>query len=181
MICAIGELREHLAEIAEYRCKAAATEIITSAIDRTLCYSSEKTLYVLTTDSSGKVLSAQLDANAANRIKNKLTEEIEKELEALSDDGISVPIGTLLGIPLLAGNDTAVDLSVQQLGAVKSDFRSSLEEAGINQTRLTVYITVTVEIRAILPNGHKDVTVAEEHMISDSLIVGDTPDAYLSK
>ena len=177
----IYQLYAHLAEISEYRGREAATGIITSAVDRTISRCDTTELYTLTTDDSGKVLSAQLDANAANRVKNILIEETEKGLEELGEKGISIPVGTLLGIPFVSGRGAEIDLGVQQLGAVKSELTSHFESAGINQTRLTIYVNVTVEIRAILPDGHTDITVTEEHIISDSLIVGDIPQAYIAK
>lgn len=181
VLCIVHELYKHLEEISEYRGREAATEIITEAVDRTNSRCNAAELYTLTTDDSGKVLSAQLDANAANHLKNVLIEETESGLEELGNKGISVPIGTLLGIPFVSGRGADVDLGVQQLGAVKSELNSAFESAGINQTRLTIYVTVTVEIRAIMPNGHTDISVTEEHIICDSLIVGDIPQAYLAK
>lgn len=181
VISIIHEMYKHLAEISEYRGREAATSIITSAVDSTISRCDTAELYTLTTDGSGKVLSAQLDANAANRLKNILIEETEAGLEELGNDGISIPIGTLLGIPFISGKGMDIDLGVQQLGAVRSELTSSFESAGINQTRLTICVTVTVEVRAILPDGHTDISVTEEHIISDSLIVGEIPQAYLTK
>ena len=124
------------------------------------------------------ISSGRKPAAAANRLKNQLTEEVSCGLSELDENGISIPIGTLLGIPVFSGKGHGIDLGVQQLGAVKSEFSSKLEAAGINQTRLTVYVTITVEIRAILPNGHRDISVCEEQIINDSLIVGDIPQYY---
>ena len=180
-ICIVGELREHLAEIAEYRCREAATDIITAAVDITISRCPCCDIYKLSTDEKGKVLSAQLNADSANRVKNILTAEVEKELNKLDKDGISIPIGTLIGIPLPAVGSNSVDLSVQQIGAVKSEFRSTLETAGINQSRLTVYAVVTVDIRAILPNGHTDIRITEEHIITDCLIIGEVPQSYFGE
>ncbi|WP_294482715.1 sporulation protein YunB [uncultured Ruminococcus sp.] len=180
-ISVIGELREHLAEITEYRGREAATDIITSAVERTVSRCPCNDIYKLATDENGTVLSAQLDADSANRVKNILTEEVENGLNKLNEDGISIPIGTLIGIPLPAVGSNTIDLSVQQIGAVKSEFVSNLETAGINQSRLTVYAVVTVDIRAILPNGHTDISVTEEHIITDCLIIGEVPQSYFGE
>jgi len=177
-ICIIGELREHLAEITEYRGREAATDIITSAVERTISQCPCEDIYKLTTDGNGAVLSAKLNADSANRVKNILTQEVEKGLDKLGEDGISIPMGVLIGIPLPAVGCDRIDLGVQQIGAVKSEFRSTLETAGINQSRLTVYAVVTVDIRAILPNSHTDISVTEEHIITDCLIVGEVPQSY---
>ena len=178
--CMVHELDQHLAEITEYRGREAATEVITAAVDRTMSRCGDGPLYILERDESGRVLSAQLDAAAANRLKNLLTEETESGLEKLGDEGISIPIGTLLGIPVFSGRKASFEIGVQQLGAVKTELTSDLETAGINQTRLTVMVTVTVEIRAILPDGHTDITVTEDHILNDSMIVGDIPQAYFA-
>ena len=82
-------------------------------------------------------------------------------------------------MPFFTSKGAAFELGVQQLGAVTGDFSSTLESAGINQTRLTVMITVTVEIRAILPDGHTDINAQEEYIINDCMIVGDIPETYM--
>ncbi|MBQ8967942.1 sporulation protein YunB [Ruminococcus sp.] len=175
------EIGEHLAEIAEYRGRAAATEIVTAAVDRTMSRCKDEKLYQLVCDEKGRVLSAELNAASANRLKNILTEEIEHGLEKLGEEGIAIPVGTLLGIPVFTGKGAAFELGVQQLGAVTARLSSDLQSAGINQTRLTVNVTVTVSIRAILPDGHNDITVTEEHIISDNMIVGEVPHTYLAE
>ena len=180
LICMIGEVHEHFADITEYRCREAATEIITDAVARTISSYSCDDIYTVTKDKNGSVVYSQLNTDPANRIKNILTREIESDLEMLGDNGISIPLGTLLGIPLFSGNDATIQLEVQQLGSVKSEFRSNLESAGINQTRLTVYTVVTVDIRAILPDGHRDISVKEEYLIADCIFVGDIPQTYIS-
>lgn len=177
--CMAHELNEHLAEITEYRGRKAATEVLTAAVERTMARCGDTQLYRLGYDDSGQVISARLDVNAANRLKNILTEEVGRGIDKLGEDGISIPFGTLLGVPFFTGKGAAFELGVQQLGAVTGDFSSTLESAGINQTRLTVMITVTVEIRAILPDGHTDITTQEEYVINDCMIVGDIPETYM--
>ena len=173
----VQELSEHFAEIAEFRSREAATDVMTAAVDETLSSCGDDTLYRINTDSSGRVMSAQLDTAAANRLKNTLTRQIELGLEEMGDEGVLIPLGTLLGIPVFSGRGTSLKLGVQQLGAVDSEFSSSIESAGINQTRLTVYVKVTAEIRIILPDGHKDISISEDYIINDSIIVGDIPQA----
>ena len=173
----VQELSEHFAEIAEFRSREAAADVMTEAVEETLSSCGEDTLYRINTDSSGRVMSAQLDTVAANRLKNTLTRQIELGLEEMGDEGVLIPLGTLLGIPVFSGRGTSLRLGVQQLGAVDSEFSSSIESAGINQTRLTVYVKVTAEIRIILPDGHKDISISEDYIINDSIIVGDIPQA----
>ena len=173
----VQELSEHFAEIAEFRSREAATDVMTAAVDETLSLCGDDTLYRINNDSSGRVISAQLNTAAANRLKNTLTREIELGLEEMGDEGVLIPLGTLLGIPVFSGRGTSLRLGVQQLGAVDSEFSSSIESAGINQTRLTVYVKVTAEIRIILPDGHKDISISEDYIINDSIIVGDIPQA----
>ncbi len=173
----VQELNEHFAEIAEFRSREAATDVMTEAVEETLSLCGDDTLYRINTDSSGRVMSAQLDTAAANRLKNTLTRQIELGLEEMGDEGVLIPLGTLLGIPVFSGRGTSLRLGVQQLGAVDSEFSSSIESAGINQTRLTVYVKVTAEIRIILPDGHKDISISEDYIINDSIIVGDIPQA----
>ena len=51
----------------------------------------------------------------------------------------------------------------------------------MNQTKYSLYLTVTIEMTAILPAHSTDIVVRYDYPVSETVIVGEIPDMYLSK
>ena len=62
-----------------------------------------------------------------------------------------------------------------------TELKSDLTEAGINQTKYSLYLTVTIEMTAILPAHSTDIVVSYDYPVSETVIVGEIPDMYLDK
>ena len=45
----------------------------------------------------------------------------------------------------------------------------------------SLYLTVTIEMTAILPAHSTDIVVSYDYPVSETVIVGEIPDMYLSK
>jgi hypothetical protein len=63
---------------------------------------------------------------------------------------------------------------------VETEFVTSFEEAGINQTRHTVYLRAAVTLRIVAPTGSSSVQVDHQIAIAESVIVGRVPESYLA-
>ena len=74
-----------------------------------------------------------------------------------------------------------IPLRLHQIGAAKTELKSDLTEAGINQTKYSLYLTVTIEMTAILPAHSTDIVVSYDYPVSETVIVGEIPDMYLDK
>ena len=130
-------------------------------------YSSERGVYLLMANSARlNVIAADCAASAQQRIM------------ALGEQGISIPIGTLSGIPTFAGIGPSVKLKFTPAGAVRSSFSSEFRSAGINQTLHRITLKLTATLRVILPGKSYSISVVAEAPIAESIIVGDVPDAY---
>jgi sporulation protein YunB len=92
---------------------------------------------------------------------------------------MSVPLGTLTGITYLSGRGPEVKIKLHQIGAVDAQIVSKFESAGINQTKHSLKIEVKVELSAILPGHSTDVTVEDEYLVGETVIVGQIPQACL--
>ncbi len=130
-------------------------------------YASEKGVYLLQAN-SGKLNTVAADC--ANNAQERIFE--------LGEQGISVPVGTLSGIPVFAGMGPSIVLKFTPAGAVKSSFDSEFRSAGINQTLHRITLRLTATVRIILPGESFLVTVDAEAPIAENIIVGDVPNAY---
>ena len=129
-------------------------------------------------DADGKVQTITTNMAKTNEIKAKITDTVQKNLHG-GKINTSVPLGTLLGSRLLHGRGPDVPLVVTLKGNVESDFKTSFESAGINQTRHQIYLELHTEIYSFIPGLHTATDVTTSVLVAETVIVGDVPQLYL--
>lgn len=149
----------------------------------------EAILEVLSTDAAGELLSAQAsqeghislltaDAGKLNLLAADAAAGAQRRIQDLGEQGVSVALGTLSGIPLLSGLGPRLSFRFTPVGMVQSSFHSEFRSAGINQTLHRITLQLTGTVRLVLPGRSYTVTVMALAPISENVIVGDVPNAY---
>ena len=175
-----AQLSRHISEISEFESKQAALDVINAAISREL-EKLPQSSYIKISETDGRITSINSDTNAVNRLQSSVSRAVNESLSQLEGTKLSVPIGTLSGINILTGRGFDIPLRLHQIGAAKTELKSDLTEAGINQTKYSLYFTVTIEMTAILPAHSTDIVVSYDYPVSETVIVGEIPDMYLDK
>ena len=175
-----AQLSRHISEISEFESKQAALDVINAAINREL-EKLPQSSYIKISETDGRITSINSDTNAVNRLQSSVSKAVNESLSQLEGTKLSVPIGTLSGINILTGRGFDIPLRLHQIGAAKTELKSDLTEAGINQTKYSLYLTVTIEMTAILPAHSTDIVVRYDYPVSETVIIGEIPDMYLSK
>lgn len=129
-------------------------------------------------ETGGKVYLLQANSSRLNTLAADCANSAQERIAALGEQGISIPLGTLSGIPLLTGTGPRIQLQFTPAGAVRSSFESEFRSAGINQTLHRVNLRLTATVRVILPGESHTLTVEAEAPIAENIIVGDVPNAY---
>ena len=106
-------------------------------------------------------------AKATPTGQSSVSRAVNESLSQLEGTKLSVPIGTLSGINILTGRGFDIPLRLHQIGAAKTELKSDLTEAGINQTKYSLYLTVTIEMTAILPAHSTDIVVSYDYPVSE--------------
>lgn len=171
-------LRPVLVGLASARVQAVAAKAMNDAILDMVGddYDYDSLVTVRATESKVYLLSAnsvqlnRLGADCANAAQQRITD--------LGDQGLSVPLGTISGIPLLSGRGPKVVMRFTPAGAVKSSFGSEFISAGINQTLHRINLNLSATVRVILPGESHTLTVEVTAPIAENIIVGDVPNAY---
>ena len=115
-----------------------------------------------------------------NRLAVETSIAIQKELEDMKTRKIKIPIGNVFGSQLFADYGPSINISVQPAGSVNVDFTTEFIEAGINQTRLKIYLIVKTKIQIIIPFAGEKIDVSTHVPVSETIIVGDVPESYIS-
>ncbi len=177
-----GRLRPVLATAASSQATNLMTQAIASAVDSYLQENSMDygDFVMISTDSEGKVTSITSNMAANSRFKRQVVEAVVRQLDALDDGALGVPIGTLTGQPLLSGVGPSVRVRVDSVGDVTADYTNSFTAAGVNQTLHRVCLDITATVRLFLPGEVLPVSVCSSVCVAETVIVGETPDTYLN-
>lgn len=136
-------------------------------------------LITITYDESGAVSTITTDSLKINRIARDTAYLSQENLNRMSAEGIQVPIGALTGIEALAGFGQKINIKIIPISNVNCKFVSKFVEAGINQTKHSLYLEIVSDISIILPNKTSNLASTTEVLVCESVISGKIPDTYL--
>lgn len=136
-------------------------------------------LITIERDEAGNVTSITTDSLKINRIARDTAYMSQENLTKMSAEGIQVPIGALTGIEALAGFGTKINIKIIPISNVECRFVSKFTDAGINQTKHSLYLEIVSDISIILPSKSTNLASTIEVLICESVIAGKIPDTYL--
>lgn len=174
------QVRPLIKSIAKNQAKISATNIINDEVLREL---SDKSSYYselvsIKTDNNGKILAVTTDSQKVNVLKSSVSSNIQREMPSSNPQKVAVPLGTLTGVELLTGRGPLVNMKVSIPGTVSTDIKSEFVQAGINQTKHQIYISVKTQVNALIPGFPITTTVETSILVSEIVIVGDVPNVY---
>lgn len=130
-------------------------------------------------DEEGDVSTITTDSLKINRIARDTAYLSQENLTRMSAEGIQVPLGALTGIEALAGFGSKINIKIIPISNVECRFVSKFVEAGINQTKHSLYLEIVSDISIILPDKTSNLASTIEVLICESVINGKIPDTYL--
>lgn len=169
-----------LVSMAEARARQLAVEVMNEAIADVMGTSTTYSdLMNITTDQYGRVSMLEANAITMNDIASRAALAAQSKLDQVAGQGVSIPLGSALGIPLFSGSGPEIRVSVVPVGSVSTRFVTSFESAGINQTRHEISLEASVLMRIVIPAGSNPVSVSTYVPIAESIIVGEVPESYV--
>lgn len=174
------KIRPVLATIAESRAKNIAVEAVNDAVwqvlsDENISYDS---LVSFTYGQDGKINAVAVDSVKLNTVCAEIRSRITDYFSQLSERTISIPVGSLTGVDLLAGKGPSVNIGITLSGSAQTTVINDFETAGINQTRHQIILYVKTKIYIIMQSGNI-VTETENSIIAaETVIVGEVPEIY---
>ncbi|WP_195282999.1 sporulation protein YunB [Harryflintia acetispora] len=137
-----------------------------------------ESLVAVSRDLDGKVTSIETDVSRINLFKAQVTGRIIEALQADEIHNLYVPAGTLLDSPLLSGRGPKLNLKVVPASTVATDIVGEFTSSSINQTRHQLYLTVGVDVTAVLPGVSTPLHIDTRFLIAETVIVGEVPQAF---
>lgn len=160
--------------------KSSTVSIIDSAIYGTLAKNDYDDLIAITKDSDGKIVLMQVNSKNANKLNNDIVSDIQSNLNSNTRISCLVPLGNFTGITSLSGVGPNINLKIVPIGSVHTNFVSQFISVGINQSFHKIYINISVDVCVLLPLYTKTITVKNQIMVAETVIVGEVPATYLN-
>ena len=140
---------------------------------------SYRELIVLERDEDGRILSAETDVAAINRLKSTVTSAVMKRLSAYEEQSVRIPLGSLVGGSFMTGRGPFLPIRIHTSGVVISKLEGDFCAAGINQTRHRILLHITVMMTATLPMERAAIELDTEFLVCETVLVGDVPDTVM--
>ena len=169
-----------IADVSRATIDAMTKTAVNDAVFITLEEVDYSTLVNVSRDSSGNVTSITGDASKINVIARQTAKLSQDKLSAMTSKGIPIPLGVLSGIKWLAGYGNPIYLKTIPISAVSCDFSSSFTQAGINQTKHSIYLTVKAKVTLIIPTDTLTIISQTQVLVCESVISGKIPETYLN-
>lgn len=170
-----------LKSIAEATMRSITTEAVNDAVYYTLSDNLRyEDLVSIARGEKGEILSITSNSLQINRIARDTAYMSQKNLNEMSREGISIPLGAFSGIELFAGMGPVVHLKIIPISNVECRFVSSFESVGVNQTKHSIYLEIVSDISIIMMRETSNFASTTEVLICESVLVGEVPKVYFS-
>ncbi|AFV12023.1 sporulation protein YunB [Thermacetogenium phaeum DSM 12270] len=174
-------LKPTIREIAEAQARWIATEAVNNAVKQKIADSVDyHELIAVQKDAEGRIVLMQPNIVRINQLASETTLAINDALKELSEEKFSIPVGQVLGSQLLANYGPHIRVSIYPVGTVNTTVTDHFEEAGINQTRHRLYLNIQSRVKVVVPLITSQVKVSAQVPVTDTIIVGQVPDAYVN-
>ena len=164
----------------EIKSRALATKAMNSSISDVVMNSIVyDDLVTVVSDEFGSISMIRANSLEINNLSKDLAQSCEQKIREFGDRGVSIPLGTFTGIPLLVGRGPQIGVKMTPIGSVVCKFISHFETAGINQTVHKIYVNIVARVSVVLPLSTRSIDAEQQVLISECVIVGQVPEVYL--
>lgn len=172
-------IRPTILSISEAKLRAITVQAINDAVRETVGSDvNYADLINIQKDSEGKIALISANAVKMNQLAASTAICAQDKILNLGEQGIGIPIGTILGGQLMTGRGPQIKVKFEPVGSVTTDFMTEFEDAGINQTRHKVYLIFNATVRILIGNAAQTVEISSQVLISDTIIIGEVPENY---
>ena len=130
-------------------------------------------------DGSGAVTAIVTDTAKVNMLSSELLTAVVEAANAGELD-LRIPLGDLLGNSFLLGKGPRVPVRITLLTSSRVSFHNVLTDAGINQTKHQLLLTVQVDADVLLPWEIRTAQIVTEVLVAETVVVGRVPDTFVN-
>ncbi len=175
-------LRPTILAIADVQAVQVATQAANQAVLDTLTaeHVEYSDLVDIKRNPAGQVELLQANTVRISEISAEVTLAVQKSLETIGAQPLEIPLGQILGIQFLAARGPLLPMYLIPVGTVLTNVSDKFVDAGVNQTKHTIYLELSTNVRVVVPLFENTVHVAATMPLAESIIVGTVPSVYVN-
>ena len=135
-------------------------------------------LVALEKDARGNITALVTNMALINNLQTRISNAVIDDVTGIFDAHVSVPVGNAFGGVLLHGRGPGIPVKIQSITKVSAEFSDSFTDAGLNQTRHRIMLTVTARIGLLIPGYKTTEDVVVQVAVAETVIVGAVPNIY---
>ncbi len=173
--------RSVIQELAQIQVKNATSDLTNDAIAKQIAdgvIQYDRIVY-FEKDLNGRITALKTNMSEVNRLKTDILSIINDEILALDTSQIGIPLGSIFLPELLSGRGPTIPVHILAIRNSDAAFGSSFTQAGINQTRHQLIMTVSVDVAVLVLGQTSSFTVSSEVVVAETVIVGEVPTTFL--
>ena len=174
-------VKASLLELARTQAEKRTMEIVTQAVlDNVVKGTEYKDVIYVHKDDQGRIVMLQANTVILNQMMAKTTKAVLQEFKSADNGQISIPMGQITSISLLAGSGPRFKVKVIPANQIFVAVDDKFEQAGINQTRHRIYMKVETRIVMAVPFMKEELKVVTTIPMAETIIVGEVPQTYVN-
>ena len=176
----ILQMRAMLSRLAAARVSNAVNRIVTEAVGDAVDSGEFQYNRLITfeKDKEQKITAVQSNMPEFNRLQSRILDQILERISEVSTHDLSIPLGSLTNLDLLAGRGPLITVKMQSVGSSTARLVNRFTSAGINQTKHQILLNVDVYVSILLPGFTTATKVSNSFTVAETVIVGSVSDSY---
>lgn len=130
-------------------------------------------------DESGNITAIVTDTAKVNVLSAELLSAVVAASDA-GDLNLRVPLGDLLGVSMFLGKGPRIPVKITLLTSSRVEVSNVLTDAGINQTRHQLLLSIRVDADVLLPWEIRSAAIEAPVLVAENVIVGRVPQTYVT-
>lgn len=174
------KIRPTINNVAKSRAKNLAIRVISKSVSNTMLEygAGDENFILFEKNSEDNITAVKLNVVYINKLKSNLITEVEKNISKIDTMTCKIPLGNLLNLSILSGWGPRIAVSAVPVGSVGIDINNNFISAGINQTKVEIYLNVSCSISVLLPLWSDNATVHTRIPVCETVIVGNVPSTF---
>lgn len=179
------------------------TYMINYSIDKQFANQLDSDIFSTKKNSDDEIQLVEINTQKANIILDQVTTKIQQNLIKLENGEIEnfdisnslqglrfkdikngivceIPKGIIFNNALFSNNGPVIPIKLKFVGQVTSNLKTKLENYGINNVYIEVYIHIEIKERVTMPLSTEDITVESDIPLSIKIVQGEIPNYYQS-
>jgi sporulation protein YunB len=159
-----------------------ANNIANSVVDESVkeVFSDAEYRDFVKTEQSGtdSVKTLETDTAKVNELRADISRSIQQSIENRQSYVVRIPLGSVTGFYFLAGMGPKIPVRIYPVSIVNTEFKENFESVGINQSRHSLYLDISIQMSFAGFAYSQTETVNTSALLCETVIMGDTPRYY---